>query len=333
MTSTVVMTRALWAGPGAWRVLARGGTGVVEFALHPGGYARLGGEWLLLAIPRAPRGPLTLLVAGLEATPLAAGDDVALEYDFALRGRGVDGGWPPGRADADRRVVAKPPVRCLSDHDASRALTPPARVVAGDTSPPGRGSGRERPGGGVADTRHTAAARCGGTATLRAGTLHIDLAGLGRAHSTLVPPPLAPGWRGAVTAALDAAPSPPDALTAGLSALRRGDESEAVAELAGRGEGLTPAGDDVLAGYAAWCHAQGRETAVVALAAERAAPLGLAYLRCATRGELPEPAAAVLRAIRAGDVAAARRRAAGLSRWGASSGAAILWGIAAGAFA
>jgi hypothetical protein len=163
--------------------------------------------------------------------------------------------------------------------------------------------------------------------------LRIDLARLQRAPSMLVPPPLAPGWRGAVTAALDAAPSAPDALTAGLSALRRGDAEEAVAELAGRGEGLTPAGDDILAGYAAWCHTEGRSNAVVALAASRAAPLGLAYLRCAGRGELPEPAAAVLRAIRAGDADAARRRAAGLSRWGASSGAAILWGLAAGASA
>jgi hypothetical protein len=161
--------------------------------------------------------------------------------------------------------------------------------------------------------------------------LRIELAGLARSPFEGADPPLAPGWRGALNAALGSAPAAPGALAAGLSALSRGEEDEAVAELAGRGEGLTPAGDDVLAGYAAWCHAQGRDTDVVALAAARAAPLGLAYLRCARRGELPEPAATVLRAIRAGAADAARRRAAGLSRWGASSGAAILWGIAAGA--
>jgi hypothetical protein len=63
----------------------------------------------------------------------------------------------------------------------------------------------------------------------------------------------------------------------------------------------------------------------------RCSPLGLAYLRCAERGELPEPVAALMRAIRAGDAVVAERRARALSRWGASSGAAMLWGIAAAA--
>ncbi|MBW3609581.1 MAG: DUF2877 domain-containing protein, partial [Actinobacteria bacterium] len=61
------------------------------------------------------------------------------------------------------------------------------------------------------------------------------------------------------------------------------------------------------------------------------APLGRDYLRCAERGELPEPAAAVLTAIRAGATRAASRRASRLAGWGASSGAALLWGLAAGA--
>ena len=69
----------------------------------------------------------------------------------------------------------------------------------------------------------------------------------------------------------------------------------------------------------------------MALAAGRCAPLGRAYLRCAERGELPQPAAEVLAAIRAGDAALAARRARGLREWGASSGAALLWGMAAGA--
>ncbi|MDP1846813.1 MAG: DUF2877 domain-containing protein, partial [Solirubrobacteraceae bacterium] len=67
--------------------------------------------------------------------------------------------------------------------------------------------------------------------------------------------------------------------------------------------------------------------------AQRCAPLGREYLRCAERGELPEPAAAVLDAIRRADPSAAARRAARLADWGASSGAALLWGIAAGAAA
>ena len=45
------MDRALWAGAG---VSLRDGEGVVEYALHPGGYIRFGDEFVLVAHPRAP---------------------------------------------------------------------------------------------------------------------------------------------------------------------------------------------------------------------------------------------------------------------------------------
>jgi hypothetical protein len=163
---------------------------------------------------------------------------------------------------------------------------------------------------------------------LRVGPLGISLAG---ARDVPLPPQvvaLAPDWAAALEAALAVAGPAPDELAPGLAALATGDIARAIGRLAGRGEGLTPAGDDVLAGYAAWRWAGG---ARVALAASRCAPLGRAYLRCAERGELPQPAAAVLAAIRAGDRPAAVRGARGLSAWGASSGAALLWGMAAGA--
>jgi hypothetical protein len=227
-------TRALWIGPGAARALR--GEGTVELALHPGGYVRFGGGYALLAHPRAPRGPLTVLVAGLDAAPLRPGD--------------------PARVDEALHV---------GQHEIALDVAP-ART------PP--------------------------------------------------PEPLRPGWRTALAAALAAAPDPLPALEPGLAALRAGDLAHAVAELAGRGPGLTPAGDDVLAGHAAW------RPGAALFAAGRASPLGLAYLRCAERGELPEPAARVLGAIRRGDAPAARRAARALGAWGASSGAAILWGLA-----
>ncbi len=59
--------------------------------------------------------------------------------------------------------------------------------------------------------------------------------------------------------------------------------------------------------------------------------MSLAYLRCAERGELPEAAAAVLAAIRAGHAPLAARRAEALRTWGATSGNALLWGMAAAA--
>ena len=161
------------------------------------------------------------------------------------------------------------------------------------------------------------------------GPLRIEFASAregGRPHRQA----LSSGWRPALRAALAVVAAPPCALAHGLDDLAAGRLSVAVARLAGLGEGLTPAGDDVLAGFAAWSWASG---APVALATERCAPLGREYLRCAERGELPAPAAAVMAAIRTGDAAAAARRAAGLAEWGASSGAALLWGMAAGAAA
>jgi len=159
------------------------------------------------------------------------------------------------------------------------------------------------------------------------GTLRIGLAG---AREPAAPRTgrLAPRWRLALAEALEVVAPAPAALAPGLEALAAGDVVRAVARLAGRGDGLTPAGDDALAGYAAWRWARG---APVTLPDDDCAPLGRAYLRCAERGELAQPAAAVLAAILAGDPSAAARRARRLADWGASSGAALLWGMAAGA--
>jgi hypothetical protein len=159
------------------------------------------------------------------------------------------------------------------------------------------------------------------------GALRITLAGA-RATPPPLGGPLAPAWRGALAAALEVVGPVPEALVPGLAALAACDVDTAVAQLAGRGDGLTPAGDDVLAGFAGWRWAAG---AAVTLRAQRCAPLGRDYLCCAERGELPGPAAAVMAAIRAGDAPAAARRAGRLAEWGASSGAALLWGMAAAA--
>jgi Protein of unknown function (DUF2877) len=137
----------------------------------------------------------------------------------------------------------------------------------------------------------------------------------------------------AAAAALAVTGRPPEHLAPGLRALQHGRLSEGVRRLAGRGEGLTPAGDDVLAGYAAWLRAAGAPAPLSELAASRSSPLGRAYLRCAERGELPDAGAAALAALQAGDRRAAATAALALRDWGASSGAALLWGLAAGATA
>ena len=163
---------------------------------------------------------------------------------------------------------------------------------------------------------------------LGVGSLRIELGGA-RVTAPLLPgADPASGWPEALAAALAVVAPAPNVLAPGLDALTAGDTEAAVAHLAGRGDGLTPAGDDVLAGFAGWRWARG---APVALPAQRCAPLGRDYLRCAERGELPSPVAAVLSAIWAGDAVAAARRASRLTEWGVSSGAALLWGMAAGA--
>ncbi|MDO8212353.1 DUF2877 domain-containing protein [Conexibacter sp. CPCC 206217] len=261
--------RAGWAGPGALRALAAGGEGTVALRLHDGAYLELPGGWLLLAPPRSPIGPLTLLVDGLPVDRIATGD----------------------------RVV----------------------VV-----------GSER---------------------IELDGVMVELGGVRPVESPRAPARAATGVHAALAAALAVRPRPSAELEEGLAALANGRRAEAVALLAGRGPGLTPAGDDVLAGYAAWCHAEraaatpaaGRDpdnpsasraaagpAALSLAAAPRTSPLSLAYLRCAERGELPVVAARVLAAVRRGDRAGAARAAGALDGWGASSGSALLWGIAAG---
>lgn len=137
----------------------------------------------------------------------------------------------------------------------------------------------------------------------------------------------------AAAAVLAVAGRAPEELGPGLRALRHRRVREGVRQLAGRGDGLTPAGDDVLAGYAAWRHAAGTPVPVSALAAGRSSALGHAYLRCAERGELPDAGAAALAALQAGDREAAATAAHALRGWGASSGIALLWGLGAGATA
>jgi hypothetical protein len=283
--------RTLWAGPGARRTLAAGGAGTVEYAVRPGGYVRLGDEWLLLATPRSPRGPLTVIVTGLERAPLVPGDEV--------------------RVEGGALIVGGETVAMTAGEDPRGA----GAVAAGEDA---SGAGAAAGPGDVA----RAGAAPAVTRSLHAADVRAALSTAPSPPATVSPPAAA-----ALGAALSAAPAPPGVFAAGLAALRRGDHAAAVASLAGRGPGLTPAGDDILAGYAARRHAAGLPAAP--LASPRCSPLGLAYLRCAERGELAEPVLRLLDAVTAGDVTLARRRTAGLARWGATSGAAILWGFAA----
>lgn len=240
--------------------------------------------------------PRALVAGGGAARALGSGGTGRLELSFGA------GGYV--RLGADRWLSLQGP---------RSARGPLSLVVAG------LGAERPRPG---SDVRVEDGA-------LVVGATRIELGGV----RTLGPPawsPQAEDAGGAVAAAAAQCAAAPHELRAGLTALERFELSRAVGLLAGRGEGLTAAGDDVLAGYAGWFSASGTPVRLAATAVGRSSPIGLAYLRCAERGELPDAATAVLVALRAGDAALAVQRARVLGRWGHSSGSALMWGMAAG---
>jgi uncharacterized protein DUF2877 len=147
------------------------------------------------------------------------------------------------------------------------------------------------------------------------------------------PPPPAPADRvaSACTAVRAHLWNDPRALALGGEPLR-----DLVGGLAGRGPGLTPAGDDALLGYLLARRAlvgdAARPDAALVLRCTRRVSGGpsLALLRWAARGEAPEPAAAMLAALLRGDgpaLAPALRR---LGAYGRTTGPAILAGLVGG---
>jgi hypothetical protein len=114
--------------------------------------------------------------------------------------------------------------------------------------------------------------------------------------------------------------------------LLRGDLPAVVTALAGRGVGLTPAGDDVLSGIHLVLAGAGHDREVLALAAGRARthPIALAFLTWAARGQAVEPVHRLLEALVATDGAAIRRHQRTVEVLGHTSGADLLLGLRLG---
>ena len=166
------------------------------------------------------------------------------------------------RLPARRRVAARRPrPRPARAADASASRTWHAR-----RSCPANpcGSSDRAPGRDAAAHRHRARARRRGCASRR---------------------PARAGWRSALAGVVAASPAPAEELAAGLAALRRGDTVAAAALLAGHGPGSRRP--------ATTCSPATRPGATppappCGSPRGRCSPLGLAYLRCAERGELPD---------------------------------------------
>lgn len=116
-------------------------------------------------------------------------------------------------------------------------------------------------------------------------------------------------------------------LTRAVRCVDRGDLDGAVDALAGLGPGLTPAGDDALAGILLVLGAYDRAAAVGAADRARTNDIARAFLAWAARGQSIEP---VHRLLAAGDAGRASAALADLLRFGHSSGADLAFGLRVG---
>lgn len=109
-----------------------------------------------------------------------------------------------------------------------------------------------------------------------------------------------------------------------------GDLTSTCRLLEGRGGGLTPAGDDALTGIMLVAAADCSQRPTLRRLAQRArtGELSRAFLEWAARGASIKPAHAVLEAVASGDQAGLARAARTLAHVGASSGRALLAGLA-----
>ena len=112
--------------------------------------------------------------------------------------------------------------------------------------------------------------------------------------------------------------------------VRRGDLAGAFGRLQGRGAGLTPSGDDVLAGILLVCaiNPECRGALDRLARSARTTALSRAYLRWAAAGQSIQPAHALLDAAAAGDGDGMGRAARSLAAVGATSGQSLTAGVA-----
>jgi len=115
---------------------------------------------------------------------------------------------------------------------------------------------------------------------------------------------------------------------ASLTSLPREIDAATVVDLVGRGDGLTPLGDDVLSGWLVTHRAAGVATPAVDDAVRRALPrtttLSATLLECALAGECPDLVTGYLRALGTPHQHAAR---AALQALGHSSGSGLAYGV------
>ncbi len=163
---------------------------------------------------------------------------------------------------------------------------------------------------------------------LTVGPLRIDLAGCSR-WAPRLPEQLPTGsdaWR-----SIDAGVEPELAAVWGpvTDDVRRGDLTAVFRRLEGRGPGLTPSGDDVLAGIVLVSAINPRRRAALDILARtaRTTQLSRAFLTWAAAGQSIQPAHALLDAAASADRNGMQRAAESLAAVGATSGRALMSGV------
>lgn len=158
--------------------------------------------------------------------------------------------------------------------------------------------------------------------------VHIDATGVSGGGWTV--PLSAPTWVGELPPG-DAVPRPPQPAGSLGRLLRTGGVAVLADRIGGRGPGLTPSGDDVLAGVLLVARAlrgAAAEPDLVAVAGSVVTTdVAAAFLAWAARGQCIEPAHGWLTALAAGDHVRADRALARLAGVGASSGRALRFGL------
>jgi hypothetical protein len=141
-------------------------------------------------------------------------------------------------------------------------------------------------------------------------------------------------WLPDVSPTLDVGPAGIAGLPDGaLVALRRGNLPRFASLVGGHGAGLTPVGDDILAGVLLAACAIGSRSPTqsrdLPQSAHRAHTndIARAFISCASRGRCIEPAHDLLDGLANADRDAVRAALADLDRFGSSSGAALAYGI------
>jgi hypothetical protein len=141
-------------------------------------------------------------------------------------------------------------------------------------------------------------------------------------------------WLPALGPTLDVGPAGCAGLPDGaFAALRRGDLPSFAALVGGRGAGLTPVGDDILAGVLLMACAIGSESPTQSRTLWQCArrvptnDIARGFLACASRGRCIEPAHDLLDGLADADRRAVRAAVDELARFGSSSGTALTYGI------